>query len=49
MGRGRGEGEGDPDVCGATLALGANRQIKLRGGDPLSVEIIETARARASG
>ncbi len=31
-----------PDVCGATVALEANQQIKLRGRDPLSVEILTT-------
>ncbi len=28
------------DVCGATVALEPGRQIKLRGPDPLSVEIL---------
>ena len=38
-----------PDVCGTTVALAPNRQIKLRGGDPLAIEILTTARAPTSG
>ena len=32
-----------PDVCGAAVTLDRGRQIKLRGRDPLSVEILTTA------
>ena len=38
-----------PDVCGTRVALGPNRQIKLRGGDPLAVEILTSAQTPTSG